>query len=250
MSSIIKAEFFKYFKNRWIYCLILMALFPLLFGFALFLDLPSMKIHALFTLSSFIDSMWSFMITTTLPILFFSYIATQFGESIRTGQIIYEMTRVSNRQQLIKHKIYALCLLVILFFISVILIASLSFYIFIHGSRFGLPLDVESVFSEEIVGMILGMSYLIFFILLSLYGSFFISGFSMVISNFVITIIISFISTNDLISRYVPGSIIYGAYIPEDQFNYYVVYQGVCFVFLIFFLSLLSINKFKKIDVA
>ncbi|MGX7349047.1 hypothetical protein [Dolosicoccus paucivorans] len=249
MNNIIKAEIYKYIKNRWVLGLLLMSLFPLLFAFILFLDLPSMKIHASFTPISFVDSMWSFMLTTTLPILFFSYVASQLGESIRSGKIIYELTRVADRKKLIKGKISALCLLTIGFFLSVVILSIISFYIFISSSRFGLKMELDSFFYQELIGMVLAVIYLIFYAALSAYNSFYVSSFSVMIGNFLLTIIMSFVANHEYISKYIPGSIVYGAIIPEDKFYYYTFYQSGLLLVLIILLSVLSINKFKKVDI-
>ena len=204
LKEIIKVEFYKFYKKKYLVSLLCLNLLPLLYGMGAYFKWKIVLIGAKLDLITFATSMWSFTVMLTIPLILLLFIAaTTLGGEINEGQMLLEVTRIKHKKTLIVGKALAILLMCMLFsrtnkgyssiFVThnynlesiLVSIASLLFIFFLLMTTFYLSIN-----SGVIVATLSGMGvYLLCMLLAYIPGSSaFIPGYFTVVANYKFTL--------------------------------------------------------------
>lgn len=156
--ELMKIELYKLIRKKLVWVLLLINLLPLMYAMALRFhwSFVSVSVEG-FSVVNFVSTMWTMVFIFGVPLFVLLFLSAGLLASERTeGQLMLAVTRVANRSKILEGKFLAVTMLTTLFFIINILCSVLSFYFFIYGSVYFLPMEMNSSLLSEIV-LILGV---------------------------------------------------------------------------------------------
>lgn len=251
MLKLIYADYYKMCKNKSVFSIFAISIIPLIFAVLVALDLDSMKMsEGAFNLLSFPQNMWQFVFGTSLPILVLSYLSSSLGRELKSGSLIYQVTRVANRKKIVCAKLLTILSLNLLYFVTFHLVGLVSYLIFISGTRFAGESVLDLAAGQEFLLTLFSFLLQFTFCILSFLLSFKLSTIGLVICSFVGTTLLSLLSSVEVIKSFVLGSVFYAPQLFTDgQFEAVMVGQSVGMLLLSIFLIAISIRWFAKTSI-
>ncbi|HFI0640229.1 hypothetical protein ACS6Z0_07350 [Streptococcus suis] len=251
MLKLMYADYFKMWKNKSLLSILTMSVVPLIFSIIVSMDLESMKMaDGAFNLLSFPQSMWQFVFGTSLPILILSYLSSSLGRELKAGNLIYQVTRVADRNKIVYAKLWTILSLNLLYFITFHSVGFISYLIFINGTRFAGNVVFDLATSQEFLLTVFTFLLQFVFCILAFLLSFKVSTIGLVIFSFVGTTLLSLLSSIDLIRNFVPGSVFYAPQLFADgQFEKVMFGQSMGLLLMTILLVVCSKRLFVRASV-
>lgn len=235
MINLIKAEYYKMWKDRSLLVLSLFMMIPIAFALMIYFDFSGLKIaDGAFNIYTFPNNIWQFSVGTTLPLIVLAYLSSSLGREIKNGSITYQVTRVANRKEIIKAKLFTIISFNMIYYLLFNLVAIMSYGLFIAQTRFGASGRLDSEVKQQLIVSFMAVLLQIFMCVCALLISIKLSTIGIVVLTFIMTMVLSFLSTLGGMSYYLPGSIFYATNsIPDEIFTKLFWIQSLTLVVLL-----------------
>ncbi|MGT2784643.1 ABC transporter permease [Streptococcus merionis] len=247
MLSIITAELYKLAKRKNFIVLLLLSLWPLVYGLGVALHWDFIQIGAKLDLITFMTTMWTFLLILTIPLLQILYTSSfVLGGEIQGGQILLEINRGYSRKTLVISKyIVVVCSILFLYFVN-FLTSFITYVLLISNSKYGYHPFWEH-HSTNIQSLTVSLINLIFVIVLSSVAFYLSLRYSAIVSAFItfgIYLLCQLLTYIKVISIFVPG---YFFIVADYKFTtelvclHFIEYLSLCILLLY-----TTIKKFER----
>ena len=233
MIQLIKAEYFKLWKSKNLWPVLALASLPFLFAIIVYLDIEGLSVvPGAFSLFTYANNLWQFTVGTSLTILLFTALSASLGRELHNGTMVYQVTRVGGRNQLIRAKVWTLISLNVGYFLLFHLVGAFSYLFLIHNGSYGSEAVWDLATQQELAIGFAGLLIQIGFSFVGMFLSLRLQLIGLILGSFIGSLTLSFLSNVDKIGQYVPGSIFYNPYAIADQqfclfFTYHFVVIGL-----------------------
>lgn len=248
MSNVIIGEIYKQLKKKSVLVIAIVAIIPFAFSFLIYAHPSFLEMDGEFGYMSYIVVLWQSMWSMFIPRILVVYLITCITEDEIQGQILYELSRIPNRNILALGRFLSIMILIGEYIIAFFVSATAGFWAFITKTEYYNSCDVIS--QEEIVQLWIG------FLLLLLVISFIYSISSKVkpIITMVIVIVghvlLSTISYNEK-WEFVPGTLAYNMEynINNGNMPLVIIYQSIILIILISLCLIIKKVNYKRMEV-
>lgn len=249
MNKNLKFEFNKLVQSKMIFFIIIILLFPLIWGLILKIEPNWLVVEGKSDIYVFTLTMLQFVLLFKLHIIFFIFAYRSFGYEISNGQILYQIIRIPNRTQVFFAK-YIFNLYVIVIFISFLsLISFISYSLFIKDSKFGISKITwwGSSQKEIIIQIIYLLFYLLLLVTITIFASMFVKSINSIFIVILIDIIFGLLVRIDGVKFYTPNYIALANTIHDIEFEKLLINAIVILVSILLTL-LFTVIRFNKIN--
>lgn len=249
MKELIQVELYKMRKK---YCFLIILAFnaiSILYGLGILLNWSWVSFNGNFDLIQYMGAIWQLLFLIGLPLIFFMYIgASILGGEKSEGQILLEITKVADRKKLVMSKILAILFLILFYFITNIIVSSISYIFLVRQTTY---ITVEWVVMDKdninlLITCLFGCVYIIISVFATMYMSIKYGAVIATITGIAIYAGMSLVSRVPNIRMCVPG---YFALTTEANINLVTIIQQIVWCSVILFILLyLTREKICKID--
>ncbi len=249
MKELIQVELYKMRKK---YCFLIILAFnaiSILYGLGILLNWSWVSFNGNFDLIQYMGAIWQLLFLIGLPLIFFMYIgASILGGEKSEGQILLEITKVADRKKLVMSKILATLFLILFYFITNIIVSSISYIFLVRQTTY---ITVEWVVMDKdninlLITCLFGCVYIIISVFATMYMSIKYGAVIATITGIAIYAGMSLVSRVPNIRMCVPG---YFALTTEANINLVTIIQQIVWCSVILFILLyLTREKICKID--
>ena len=244
MIQFVKAEYFKLWKSRSLWPVFGLLSLPVLFSLLVFLEIDGLTIMpGGFSLFTFANNLWQFLVGTSVSVVLFASLGSSLGKELQTGTMVYQATRVGNRNRLMQAKVLTLLSLNLVYFFLFHAIGAVAYLLLIHGGPYGSESVWDVATQQELTLGLVGLGIQIGFSFLAMFLSLRLQMISVILFSFVGGMGLSYLSSLEQIALYIPGSLFYKpSLVPDDQFYATFLFQMAA----IGVISLIAIFMSKK----
>lgn len=249
MKSLVKAEIYKFRKQNIFTVIILFNFISILYSLGIAFNWSWVSINGQYDLIQYIGAMWQLLFLIGLPLIFFMYIGSSIlgGERVE-GQILLEVTRVSNRNKIIASKIIAMTLVISFYFLTNLITSSLGYIFFVNNTKFA---TVDWIILNKgnldlFLSCAFGYIYIIISTIIVMYLSIKNGPIISTILGISLYAIFSLIARMPGISLLIPGYYALSSTAYISVFN--TIQQIIWCIFIMFIIIYLMQKKINKID--
>lgn len=249
MRELIQVELYKMGKKHCFFIIFLFNSISMLYGIGMLYNFSWVSFSGTFDLIQYVGAIWQLLFLIGLPLIFFLYMgASVLGGEKAEGQILLEITRVADRKNLVLSKILAVLCLILFYFVTNILISSVSYILFVRQTIYTtakwIIIDKDNM--ELLILCLFGCIYMIISVVITMYLSIKYSAVIATILGIAFYVVMSLMARIPSVRVCVPG---YFALVEDAKMGIgSILWQGIwCSVIVLFFMYLTR-KKMEEID--